>query len=999
MVDNYYDPNPNIPGGHSFLKQGIKNQSERVTTGEKILLLGTALDGPVLEPIEVYDYQDGEEIYGPYFNRDSQTPNGATLTRALKRLHDDEIHNPDNFVCVRISGKHAEGELPLYPKREQKLVNERDFVGHAYGNIETELDLGVPDGAFTENGESFDDAYVEVITIEANGTPLSSDNYLIDNDNGIIIIYEGAVDSGADIIVDYNQINVRYQEVEEEVPEQNSEKFEFTLENQNLLPEEIAVSLVSKENGTVHELAKDEDFNIDKKQGILNILTDSFDPNEQEVQVSYQYMELNPVQKEFMGVAHGDTQYLYLEHTADATQPLEVLVDGEEVASNKYSINYQTEDNTVINLKPGAVRKGKGIYVSYYWNKESYTQQTIPLRSIFGGSLYNDVKIKIKDNLTPRKNRYNETVEFETPQEMIDAPDMAYRFYFPEQKRNILNATIFIESPEEGMEELSEEDYVLDTASGYITLTEEVYDPEEDVVLVGEYTYKTTKTEYVTVVRGDYNAEKNEFEGELISRASEDRVKLRHKNIVPGSLNIVITKNGTEQEAIEDEDFYVDYAHGELIFNSDSPLYPLELKDKIKAREYKYYNVNSKTLTIEKPREKSIDTNRTMTFELGSDITTISQLLTAINQNRDNNVLQTAPKEELLSVSAMEIKTPDLKLNDPGDPGTLNYTEISLRHGEDGVNLTKEEIWERLEGIKDDEGNVIRPGAYDVLMEYEDARFVVPLGVYADDELNGGRSFAQQLGNFTKESFLNGNDVFGVIGTKPLENPTYIEKMNMVERLENLNTTFFLENEQRTGYATDRQGKRIDAGLIGIVQYDLRVFDENLGTPIIESGAVNWAGIASKLSRTNSVTNETIGVGELAYKLSKAQQSRLLANKIMPGKVINGESRVVDGVTCARKGSGWETYFSVHVAFNISRDVNRAIDRYIGKGNSLPRKNSLDSDIRNILDNDPALLDGDFEIKMSRRDQLIGRCIIPLELVPIGEFRKIYTIISRNEQL
>jgi len=1000
MVENYYDPNPEIPGSHTFLENGLKNQSEVIKRGKNIVLLGTAVDGPVLEPIPIYDYEDAETIFGPYYDKDTQSPNGASLTRHIKRLFDDKEHRPDNVTLMRVTGKRAEGEIPLYAQREEKLINENKVLGLALGNIETRFNLNIPDGVHTFDDVTYDESQIEVLLAEADGTPVRSDDLLIDKDNGIVILEEGASNSNATLILDYLLKHIKYVDMLQEIAQPTDGDREFQLNNQNLLASGLIVDLVHRDTDTVNTLGED-DYSINLGEGILNITATHFDPSVEDVVVSYTYLETVSENKEFMGKADGDNQYFYLDHIADSTQPVTVSVDGRELASEAFSVNYSTNGVTVINLKPGFVDKNKEVRSSYYWNSLVEIKNNIDVRSIFGGKLYNDVSIEIADNLTMRKNRYETAADLVEPAAMLAVPDTEYRFYFPNQERSIVEGSVsLLVSDGTTDTPLAETDYTLNAEQGTVVVDDLAFDPLTDTLLVSAYAYKEAVEELVTTVRGNYNAELNEFEGELLNRLDEARVELRHQYLVPDSLNIVVLRGEDELPATESVDYYVDYAKGEIVFEETSNLYPLSLQDKIKADSYQYYNVNSKAITIKKPDAKSRDTLKEFSFEIGGKVNSISELLTAINQNSNNNVIQTRIDEELFAVDAMQLVTPDLKLQDLTDISTLNKTVVRLRHGEDGINATKEELYKALEGEKDSNGNTIRVGAYDILKEYGQARYITPLGVYADDELSGGRSFAQQLANFTMRAFLGNNDVFGFIGTKPLQNPTQIEKINVVNKLENLDTSFFLQTEDGTSFVTDRKGQRIDAGrTIGIVQYDLRVYDEILGMPVIESGAVNAAGMASMLSRTNSLTNETIGLGELAYRLSSKQQARLLANKLMPAKMAYGESRVVDGLTCAQRGSGWETFQTVHIAYNVSAAINRIFDRYIGNGNSLAKRNALEDEIDNSLKNDPAIVNYDFELKMSAKDRQIGRMLVPLELVPIGEFRKIYTMISRNEAL
>ena len=77
----------------------------------------------------------------------------------------------------------------------------------------------------------------------------------------------------------------------------------------------------------------------------------------------------------------------------------------------------------------------------------------------------------------------------------------------------------------------------------------------------------------------------------------------------------------------------------------------------------------------------------------------------------------------------------------------------------------------------------------------------------------------------------------------------------------------------------------------------------------------------------------------------------------------------------------------------------RNIYENILEGNSMARQNALDTDIRDALNKKHTLEDFDYTIIMSPTDKLIGRMIVDLELVPIGELQRIKTVVSINSQL
>jgi len=57
----YPDFYNNLPGSVMELKDGIKNMQNNSLSGKNVYLIGTAIDGPVLEPISPQSFNDGEK--------------------------------------------------------------------------------------------------------------------------------------------------------------------------------------------------------------------------------------------------------------------------------------------------------------------------------------------------------------------------------------------------------------------------------------------------------------------------------------------------------------------------------------------------------------------------------------------------------------------------------------------------------------------------------------------------------------------------------------------------------------------------------------------------------------------------------------------------------------------------------------------------------------------------------------------------------------------------
>ena len=78
-VTNLY---PNLPGHLVEFKDGglqLTNTDNQDSNGKSLLILGTAFDGPINEPVKI-DATTVSQLFGSEVN-DKGYPNGATLTK------------------------------------------------------------------------------------------------------------------------------------------------------------------------------------------------------------------------------------------------------------------------------------------------------------------------------------------------------------------------------------------------------------------------------------------------------------------------------------------------------------------------------------------------------------------------------------------------------------------------------------------------------------------------------------------------------------------------------------------------------------------------------------------------------------------------------------------------------------------------------------------------------------------------------------------------------
>lgn len=105
-ITNLY---PNLPGHLVEFKDGgmqLVSQDEQTTGTKSLLILGTAMDGPVMEPVRI-DSETVSQLFGSDVDADGY-PNGATITKYAKQAFRNGF---GDVRCMRVTGSPATVEI------------------------------------------------------------------------------------------------------------------------------------------------------------------------------------------------------------------------------------------------------------------------------------------------------------------------------------------------------------------------------------------------------------------------------------------------------------------------------------------------------------------------------------------------------------------------------------------------------------------------------------------------------------------------------------------------------------------------------------------------------------------------------------------------------------------------------------------------------------------------------------------------------------------------
>lgn len=394
--------------------------------------------------------------------------------------------------------------------------------------------------------------------------------------------------------------------------------------------------------------------------------------------------------------------------------------------------------------------------------------------------------------------------------------------------------------------------------------------------------------------------------------------------------------------------------------------------------------VIGKTIIITKPESKISSGELPQSYS-SFDFPTFGELVDAINANNTVYNATTETPNELTS--------------------EIRNSNSYFSGGDNGVNISKTQLFECLSGRRDQDGYITKQGAYQLLENYL-VDWVVPVGAYADDELlDRHQNFAYELALFCAVLSYKNKSTYGMIATKPLMDTTLAGVQAHAKYLAKLNTDYFMRDENGS-IIKDGQGTPIDLGkFISVVAGPTPKVNYKVAALRDANPAVLYAGLNTTLQPQSAPTNKKLtGCTGLKYTFSNAQLNDIVGNKIVVfgtkysrnGAVAEG-AVVIDGPTSARQGSEYTRLTTVKVMRTTADNIREVADPFIGEANTVEQRNALSAAISKRLDllvEKGVLLEYSFNIVATVMDQLLGQAKLELGIVAPQELRKITTVIG-----
>lgn len=363
---------PNLPGMLIEFKDGgssLRFDDTDVST-DSVLLLGTAVDGPLMEPVAV-DIESAELIFGSDYNSMTGVPNGSTLIHAFKQAYEAGCRD---IRLMRISGAAATNVLETAGASvsNTERVDEEE-IGYIEGNEVTVIALPIVPSGTLKVGADY--------KVYAKGKRVATSCPLSEGKN--VTVPANICDAGATIEVKYNQL--------EDVTKT------LTAEIVSLGGSERGVAIPGevKSVTTVHEGSVKTTLVVDSNYKFNNgklVITGVKEELKMGNKVTITYVETVTTSLSKKEQAKTSEQVIQLAKvlTKD-NEPILYINNGKILDTNTYT--YNRVANTIA-IKKENFKKDQPISVSYFvTNNLNDVKNSITIESYFAGEVYNEGEI------------------------------------------------------------------------------------------------------------------------------------------------------------------------------------------------------------------------------------------------------------------------------------------------------------------------------------------------------------------------------------------------------------------------------------------------------------------------------------------------------------------------------------------------------------------------------------------------------------------------------
>jgi len=401
-VTNLY---PNLPGHLVEFKDGGLQLTTNAETasGKSLLILGTAFDGPVNEPVQI-DATTVAQLFGSEVNENGY-PNGATLTKYAKQAFKNGF---TDVRCMRVTGSQAYVEIPKVVTETSEEVDATPVSGTIQGNAAATLQV---------SRTPIIGSSLKITTgPDGSGTTIVAGSYT--EDEGKFDISAGVISKNSPIYATYQYKDIDTTAKTDILEVEDAAVFVTTpltlfdaTANQGIYVNEYNNEAFPATSGFVAKLADDTvlvegtDYTI--ADGVLTWLTGGAIVDGVEITYEY-YVYTLATGSDTLALNDAD-QVVTLPKTPVAGSVV-LSVGGVTVDASEYSV----ADNTVT-LTAGNFTINDAFVISYKYEEVTVASEAMIVRSIYGGSIYKDASVTITE-ITDEEGNIGRKFTFTKPE-------------------------------------------------------------------------------------------------------------------------------------------------------------------------------------------------------------------------------------------------------------------------------------------------------------------------------------------------------------------------------------------------------------------------------------------------------------------------------------------------------------------------------------------------------------------------------------------------------
>jgi len=262
-------------------------------------------------------------------------------------------------------------------------------------------------------------------------------------------------------------------------------------------------------------------------------------------------------------------------------------------------------------------------------------------------------------------------------------------------------------------------------------------------------------------------------------------------------------------------------------------------------------------------------------------------------------------------------------------------------------------------------------------------------------------NFVRQLAQHCAKTSLGTSMTHGVIGYSPLRNYSLKAIADRVEELVKVNYSLYAKKWNGREFLNIDGNPYEIGGNVTVTAFQYPVTSSKDGVTTTVNGAAGYAGMISVLPVDQSTTLQPTGLSVIDFFYSNTQLKRLISAGYIAARMTETKGIcIADGVTMA-PATEFRNRISIVRTMNACGDsIRQAAEPFIGKKNSLQNRSALKTAVDSALNSlkDTLIWDYKFEIINLSSYTSDAEIDITYEIFPMNEIRSVTNNITISHQ-